>query len=420
MPLASLHLIGHLVQKKSCLSDAIFSFFLEFLLNNFLMRVLQLPSWYMPQGGQFCLCQSKALDSNGIEIHILANVMLPWRKYPVWKYGFRSTMKKDISDGILTYRYFSRPVPRMQKINAKRWIRRTIRLIEQYISIEGKPDIIHCHGSTYAACAAAVIRTKYNIPYVVTEHWSAFSGKSALAHKLLRKKMSYIQQGFLLASHIITVSDEIIPAVQLYNVGHVPVSTISNIVDTDFFTPASVKLKNEKFTFITANCYRSEKGYDILLKAIDILSQKGYDFRMLIAGGNFDNKNFQKDYANSKSKDKIEFLGFLDAIDIRKFLRQADALVIPSRNESQSLAVLEALSIGVPVVSTEVIPVRFVNESTGYRVPIENPVILAEAMEKMIQTASTFSLQQLNAPVLTFASSNVVAKAIIEIYNEII
>jgi glycosyltransferase involved in cell wall biosynthesis len=384
------------------------------------MRVLQLPSWYIPQGGQFCLDQSKALESNGIEIHILANVMLPWRKYSVWKYGFGFTKKKDFSDGILTYRYFSRPVPRMQKINAERWIRRTVRLIEQYISIEGAPDIIHCHGSTYAACAAAVIRAKYNIPYVVTEHWSAFSGKSALAHKLLQKKMSYIQKGFSLASHIITVSDEIIPAVQLYNVNHVPVSSISNIIDTDFFTPASVKLKNERFTFIAANCYRPEKGYDILLQAIDILSQKGYDFRLLIAGRDFDNKDFQKDYINNKSKDKIEFLGFLDAVGIRGFLRQADALVIPSRNESQSLAVLEALSTGVPVVSTDVIPVRFVNEHTGYRVPIENPVILAEAMEKMIKTASAFSLEQLNAPVLAFASSNVVAKSIIEIYNKII
>lgn len=384
------------------------------------MRVLQLPSWYIPEGGQFCLHQSKALVDNGIDVHILANVALPWRKYPIWKYGLNSKLKKDNADGVLTYRYFSRRVPRMQKLNAEIWIRATLKLIEQYISIEGLPDIIHCHSSTYAACAAAIIRKKYNIPYVVTEHWSAFSGKSSLAHKLLQNKASYIKDGFSLASHIITVSDEIISAVQLYNVGNAPVSTISNIIDIDFFTPPAVKCKNKRFTFIAANWYRPEKGYDTLLDAIDILSEKACDFRMLIAGANFEHKDFQKYYSKCKSKDKIEFLGLLDAVGIRELMRKADAFVIPSRNESQSLAVLEALSIGIPVISTEVIPIRFVNEKTGYRVPIENPILLAEAMEKMIATASSYTIEQLNAPVKASASSDVVAKAIIAIYNEII
>jgi glycosyltransferase involved in cell wall biosynthesis len=109
----------------------------------------------------------------------------------------------------------------------------------------------------------------------------------------------------------------------------------------------------------------------------------------------------------------------LNADGIRELMWRADAFVIPSRNESQSLAVLEALSIGLPIICTEVIPKLFVNEQTGYRVPIENPIALADAMEKMIRTASNFSIEQLNAPIQSYASSTVVAKSIISIYNEI-
>lgn len=389
-------------------------------MNDKKIKVLQLPSWYPPEGGAFCLEQSVELKKLGIDVQILANVTLPWKKYgfKLLSYPFRSF--STIENIIDVYKYYSWRIPFLHMQNIDKWINQTVKLFDTYIKKHQAPDFIHAHSIMWAGVAAARIKEKYGIPYILTEHWSAFSEKSGWSKSLLERYDHLIKEGFSTPSYVITVSDEIQPAVAKYKPKEVQMTTISNIVDTVFFYPPSERPVNSCFKFVCLNSYCPEKGYDILLSAIDILHKQNLKFEINIAGGRFNNKEYQNFLANCKGKEHITHIGFLNRREVREALWTADAFLLPSRDESQSIATLEALATGLPVVCTDVVPKAVCKDFCGYHVPIENPEALAQAMIDMINNRKNFDEQQIRNHVESIAAPQVVASKIIEVYKEVL
>src|SRR5439155_1725246 len=50
-----------------------------------------------------------------------------------------------------------------------------LRLFAQYRAANGAPDLIQAHGALNAGVAALAIRRRYGIPYILTEHSTAFA-----------------------------------------------------------------------------------------------------------------------------------------------------------------------------------------------------------------------------------------------------
>ena len=75
------------------------------------MHILEIPSFFTPYGGEFCLEQAKALRALGHEVRILSNVQLGItvgaRNYltlPIWRY-------EHVMDGITVYQSYQRGIP---------------------------------------------------------------------------------------------------------------------------------------------------------------------------------------------------------------------------------------------------------------------------------------------------------------------
>jgi glycosyltransferase involved in cell wall biosynthesis len=65
--------------------------------------------------------------------------------------------------------------------------------------------------------------------------------------------------------------------------------------------------------------------------------------------------------------DRVKFLGFQE--DVFHFLKQADAFVLPSFSEGFSISLVEAMSMGLPCIATEVGgPAEIIQAGTGYLV----------------------------------------------------
>ena len=387
------------------------------------MKVLQLPSWYIPEGGQFCLEQSKALKKQGINVKILANVTLPWKKYNINILKYPISTFWSTEENIETFRYYSWRIPLLHMENITKWINKTLTLFDEYIKQVEKPDIIHTHSSMWGGVAAARIKEKYNIPYVLTEHQGLFGQKSNLSkEQILPEYVPLYKEAFSNADYIIPVSEQQIKKISsFFNKEEIPIKAISNIVDIDFFSSSNNKKDNEKFIFFTANSYCAEKAYDILLPAFDIVCEEISNVQLRIAGRNFlNNKEFCSLLKTTKNKEKIEFCGYLSPLEIRNELWNADSFVLSSRIESQSISVLESLSTGLPVVCTEVVPKQVCKDFCGYHVPIENPEALAQAMIEMVKNRKNFDKQKIRSHVESIASPQVVASQIIEIYEEVL
>jgi glycosyltransferase involved in cell wall biosynthesis len=87
---------------------------------------------------------------------------------------------------------------------------------------------------------------------------------------------------------------------------------------------------------------------------------------------------------------RVTFTGWIDEREAKARLAAADLLVLPSRNEGLPIAILEAMSYGVPVVAT---PVGAVSDAvrdgrSGLLVPPGDAGALARALERLVGSPS--------------------------------
>lgn len=385
------------------------------------MRVLELPSWYVPYGGQFVLHQARALIEQGIEVHILANNMLSWRRERLdilnsKRFPWQAFFSEE--DGIVVLRNYYRPIPTLTITNIRLWAKQTARLYDLYADKYGHPDIIHVHSGTWAAYAASLLKKKHGTPYVVTEHRGMFTCQCELARNFFRPEYDeFFREGYSNANCLIPVSDLLIPKMQEYLTRDVPFKVVSNIVDTDFFVPTAAAKPHRPFRWISVNGYYEVKGYDILLPAFDKLCDKGYEISLTLVGENFEKQGFKQLLEQCRHRDKISFTGELSRSGVLKELHDADAFVMSSRVEAQPVAILEALACGLPVAGTQVIPPYTLPEDLGKRVPVERPELLAKAMEEVMNRYTDYQPMAAHRHAESIAHKKVVAQQLIEIYN---
>jgi len=321
------------------------------------MHILEIPSFFPPYGGLFCLDQARALKSRGNEVRILACTQLGWsvdRK----TYINASTRRvwKDM-DGVEVYQTYTKGVPKATKYNVERWQRVVIRMFEDYVEKHGQPDVIHAQCCKLAGIVAKRISIKYGIPYFITEHLSSVLytrefGEKWTRTKWLKQLMTEAYEG---AKCVITVSDELVENIKPFFGDNYRHSTISNTIDTDFYAyKARETVKNRPYRFCClAIANVRDKGYDVLIDTLKLFRNSGQNITIDIAGSGTDKAAFKKLF---ESLDNVTFHGHLQKEGVKELLYQCDALVLPSRSEAQPLVILEAMSTGIPVVSTEVVP----------------------------------------------------------------
>ena len=119
-------------------------------------------------------------------------------------------------------------------------------------------------------------------------------------------------------------------------------------IDYNFFTPEPKNLNNP-FTVIAVGTVEARKGCHYLLEVFDKLNLPGAELKIIGKVNPFF-ESIKRRYEGNAS---IKFLGRLNNIDTAREMRRADVMVMPSLVEGLSLSILETMSSGTPVISSE-------------------------------------------------------------------
>jgi glycosyltransferase involved in cell wall biosynthesis len=170
---------------------------------------------------------------------------------------------------------------------------------------------------------------------------------------------------------------------------------IHNGVDIDEFRPgpfvtagqelrASLNISGDANVICSVAGFRPEKLHTVLIDAVRIVLSKGVSCYLLLAGEGALKNTLQKKVSDLDLENNVLFLGALP--DVRNLLAASNCKALVSAAETLSMAMLEAMAMQVPVITTEVGGASEVIEDgiSGYLIPPGDAIILAEKIIEIL------------------------------------
>ncbi len=121
------------------------------------------------------------------------------------------------------------------------------------------------------------------------------------------------------------------------------------------------------------------KGLNIALQALANL--KAYRWTLDVVGDGSQREEFEALAENLGLSERVKFWGFRD--DAEKFMSESACLVFPSFQEGLPLTVNEALAVGLPVLASDIEPLRPL--ASGELVPVGDVSAWTEAIRGVLE-----------------------------------
>ncbi len=287
-----------------------------------------------------------------------------------------------------------------REINFKKDLK-TIRELVRIIR-EDRPDVIHLNSSKIGLLGVLAVlylrllnlfeySTPYTIPLTLfTAHGWAFnestrSNKSKLIF-LLGHYVTVLLSGKTIAVSEKTKNDIAwLPFIKnKILVIHNGIHTFRPIVKKEAREILDPTNSNRK-VFVSISELHDNKGIDIAIKAIALLPKEKKEKILYCVIGEGEERHKLENLIEANGlKNDVSLLGFI--LDAKKLLSGADIFLFPSRNENLPFAILEAGSLGLPVISTSAggIPEIIKDMKNGILVHPRNVKELSEAISYIL------------------------------------
>jgi len=168
---------------------------------------------------------------------------------------------------------------------------------------------------------------------------------------------------------------------------------VPTCVDLAEFRPVSIQESRARLgipcnssVFVTSGRIGRFKGWELLLDAFAVFQRKFPDSLLIFVGDGEDRPLVEAAIAARELGSRVKITGFERPSEVSCYLNAADVVLFGSLAEGWSVAMLEALACGKPIVST---PVSGVNEmiiprKNGFVVQTRDPAEYANAMESAL------------------------------------
>lgn len=278
-----------------------------------------------------------------------------------------------------------------------------------------KPDLVHANVLHNNMLFAVYLKSKYGIPFVVTEHWTALrkinQHQTSSAIKLIA---TYIGNR---ASAILPVSNDL--KISLENLGiKKAMKVIPNVVDTHLFEPDHSQA--EVFTFVHISNLIPRKNADKILNVAIKLLKEGYQLKLKI-GGDGETETLREIVKKEGFENQIEVFDTLTLPQVSEKLKTSDCFVLFSNDENQPCVIAESFASGIKVISTNVGGIsEFFPDNFGILVDQPDENLLEDAMKKLMKEKEISNKNEIVEYAEKTFSKNAIAEQFTDVYNKIL
>lgn len=265
-----------------------------------------------------------------------------------------------------------------------RWPSRLRRLL-----VRGSYDIVHSHLPYSAGFGRLVVRTlpRTRRPALVyTEH--SLWNKAAILTKALNSATVGMDDALIVVS---PAARDALPArlsyratVVVHGVDRARAEKIlGDREDMRQVVRSELGVPEGHLLALTVANLREEKGYDVLIAAACFAVHQGAPIEFVSVGAGPDAESLSRERDEAGLGHHMRFLGF--RADTLRLMAGADIFVLPSHQEGMPVALMEAMSMGLPVVATRVggVPDVVTDGVEGLLVPTGRAELLWEAISKL-------------------------------------
>lgn len=280
-----------------------------------------------------------------------------------------------------------------------------------------KPDLVHANVLHNNMLFAVYLKKKYNIPFVVTEHWTALQEQNlSKTSGNIKRIARYIAKN---AGYILPVSYNLKDSLKLLGIT-TPMKVISNVVDTDIF---NIKFKTETsdiMKFLHVSSLIPRKRPKDIINTVYLLHQNGFDVNLDI-GGDGDTETLIHLVKSLNAESYITVFGSIEYREVAEKMQNSDYFILFSENETQGCVILESYACGKPVISTKVGgAAELIIDGLGIGVEKNNTNELYRALEKLCKNEFSFKneaeIRQFSVDGYSIGS---IAKKFSTIYDEV-
>jgi len=392
------------------------------------MHVLIIPSErYVPPeeplAGIFQRDQARALKRAGLKIGIIAPTPRSLRLLRTRFRGWPRGIEIVEDEGIPVYRCQTwQWIPgRVPYLGMQLILSIGKRLFALYVRDHGWPDLIHAHNTLYAGVLATCLKQNHGIPFVLTEHSSAYLSKKIRKWQrpLVSDVLKQAAARIVVSKYLGKVLEQSFPPVAS------PWEWVPNILDPlfeyQFALEEEISNSRTSFCFLTIGSLVWIKGHEILLKAFAWAFKDKQHVYLRIGGDGPLRKNLEKLCQQLGIKNQVKFLGQLTREQVLAEIRRCDAFVLPSLHETFGVVLIEALACGKPVIATMCGgPEEIVNPTNGLLVPPGDEVALGRAMLQMLDSIGSYDRMLIRQQCLKLYGEAAVVGQLRKIYERVL
>lgn len=262
-----------------------------------------------------------------------------------------------------------------------------------------EPDVIHIQMLMWIGQAAMKCGNRLGIPIVSTNHampenlLDNLRLLAPLARPISYMLTEYGRRFHSKSDYITMPTDSAIQMFDAANKVDVPMEAVSNGIDLSRFTPGSApddlykkhNLPTDKPIIGYIGRLDAEKHLQVLVRAFSQLLES-HDAHLMIVGSGTDADRLKNLVHELGINKKVTFTGRVSDEDLVELHKVPTGFAMPSPAELQSIATLEAMASGQPVVAVDAGALKELCQDgrNGYLCECDNDQQIAESLAKIL------------------------------------